>query len=99
MFARDRMTPLPMHRSLRESVASAASLDAARALIDCEISYGAIAEEWRITASTLPFKVDTSFDFRVFPDTVVTRDQCANGADLERVWDIVESEGDIVKPA
>jgi hypothetical protein len=99
MFARDRMTPLPMHGSLQESVAGAASLDVARALLDCEISYGAITQEWRIIASTLPFKVDSSFDFRVFPDTVETSDQCANGAVLERVWDIVESEGDIVKPA
>ncbi len=59
MFARERATRLAKgYRTLAEYVAAATDLAAARALIDCEISFGEIdASGLRITASTLPYRV------------------------------------------
>jgi hypothetical protein len=59
MFARARTTSLQEgFGSLAECVAAAPDLAHARALIDCEISFGAIEPEGlRIIASTLPYRV------------------------------------------
>lgn len=62
-FARDRGSPLPSHKTLRECVGAAASVEEARALVDCEISFGKCVDgELRIGISTLPFRVGGSPD-------------------------------------
>lgn len=56
-LARGRVTPLGSH-PLDEQIRGAATLRAARELMDCEISVGAIENgAWRISASTLPFRI------------------------------------------
>jgi hypothetical protein len=58
MLARDRATVLPPLTTLAECVEGAATLQAARALLDCEISFGtAAANGFRISASTLPHRI------------------------------------------
>jgi allophanate hydrolase len=59
MFARARATSLEKsYGSLAEYVAAAPDLAHARELIDCEISFGEVAESGlRITASTLPYRI------------------------------------------
>lgn len=58
MFARARHPDLPLTgTTLAECIAGAASLQAAQALLDCEISQGQISNNlWRISRSTLPFR-------------------------------------------
>jgi hypothetical protein len=59
MLARPRTVELQRgHRTLTEYLNAAPDLKRARELIDCEISFGAVeASGWRITASTLPYRV------------------------------------------
>jgi hypothetical protein len=59
MYARDRATPLDKsYRTLGEYLNDAPNLHSARDLIDCEISFGSVADEgFRITASTLPYRI------------------------------------------
>jgi hypothetical protein len=58
MFARARHPDMLLTGiSLPECIAGAATLQAAQALLDCEISQGRITNGfWRITRSTLPFR-------------------------------------------
>jgi hypothetical protein len=78
VFARDRAVPLPPLASLGECVAAASTLEQARALVDCEISFGSVASgAFRITASTLPYRVGQVL---------------ACGA--ARDWTLLDSEGD-----
>ncbi len=63
MFARDRARPLPPRSTLSECVAAAPTLQEAAAMLDCEISFGAAARDgFRITASTLPFRIGDGLD-------------------------------------
>jgi hypothetical protein len=58
MWARGRAAPLAPGGSLRDRVAGAVDIAAARALIDCEISYGRVnAGVFAIAASTLPHRI------------------------------------------
>jgi len=58
MFARGRGKARFAAATLAECVAGAASLPEARALLDCEISFGRVSGGvWRIGRSTLPFRV------------------------------------------
>jgi hypothetical protein len=96
MFARDRAMPLPADRTLSESVAGAATVDLARALIDCEISFGVVAPEgFRIGASTLPYRLGAVLGQCLRDDTVTTCDRGTGGAAVARHWDIIECEGDL----
>ena len=96
MFARDRAMPLPAHRTLSDSVAAAATVELARALIDCEISFGIVAcEGFRITAATLPYRLGAVLGQRFLHDTVTTCHRAADGAAGARVWDIIDCEGDL----
>ncbi len=57
MWARGRAAALAPGRSLRDCVAGADGIAAARAMIDCEISYGRVdAGGFEIAASTLPHR-------------------------------------------
>ena len=96
MYARDRAAPLPPHARLSDCIAAAASVEAARTLLDCEISCGtAAAEGFRITASTLPYKRGRLLAPRLRRDTLTLSDNAADGTAIERVWDIIEREGDV----
>jgi hypothetical protein len=78
MFARARLAQLPTLHTLRECVGAAASVEQARALIDCEISLGVHANNAvRIASSTLPYRVGKPL--------------CT---DANFQWEILETEGD-----
>ncbi|MDD2704667.1 MAG: hypothetical protein PHU07_04950 [Acidocella sp.] len=63
MFACGRAETRFVAPTLAECVAGAADLATARALLDCEISFGRIAGgAWRILRSTLPFRVGAVLD-------------------------------------
>jgi len=96
MFARDRAVSLPPHRTLAECVAEASTLDAAQALVDCEISFGQVtAKEFQITASTLPYRVGDRLGQRRSGAALTILDRDADGRTIRRRWDIVEREGDL----
>ncbi len=96
MYARDRAETLPAHARLSDCIAAAASVEAARALVDCEISHGTVAAEgFRITASTLPYKRGQLLDPRLLRNTLTLSDGAPDGTAIDRVWDIIEREGDV----
>jgi hypothetical protein len=66
MFARDRAVTPPPGTRLADGVAGAADIKAARALIDCEISFGHVETGYQIIASTLPHRVGTALDLGSF---------------------------------
>jgi hypothetical protein len=97
MYARDRSMPLATGYTLSERVI-AADLDEARALIDCEISFGCIIRsDWIIEASSLPYRERASImpilsnDMTQFESTDVEGD----GTPIKRLWNVVEIEGDM----
>jgi hypothetical protein len=94
-YARDRQVKL-LGDSLAACVAGAADIKAARALVDFEVSVGMISGDgWRITRSTLPFRVDTVLTHGMQGDAHFTMaDLTAGGAAMTRDWEIVASEGD-----
>jgi hypothetical protein len=94
MFARERSMPVSAHATLRSSVAAAANLAAARALIDCEISYGKALGGFAIAASTLPYRRGALLSPRRRGDTLILSDRDPGGSGYARHWDIVEFEGD-----
>jgi hypothetical protein len=65
MYARDRAAPLDKgYRTLAEYLEAAPDLQLARELIDCEISFGTVAESGlRIAASTLPYRIGALLEF------------------------------------
>jgi hypothetical protein len=79
MFARDRATALPPGNNLRECIDAAGTLDQARAIVDCEISFAtATPDGFLINASTLPFRVG-----QPLPELSNTS------------WNVKKSEGDL----
>jgi hypothetical protein len=66
MYARERATPLERgYRTLTEYIKAAPDLQHARELIDCEISFGVVEDSgWRITASTLPYRIGTLLELK-----------------------------------
>jgi hypothetical protein len=96
MFARERAITPPAHKTLSECIAEASSVQDARALIDCEISFGEIdAAGFRITASSLPYRVGDFLEPRDSASHMTTRDRDASGAVITRHWNIIEAEGDL----
>jgi hypothetical protein len=94
MYARDRADAAPGGRSLAECVAGAASLAAARQLVDCEISFGRVSPGgWRISASTLPYRVGDIVTLDLEEHRAATSDRSHDGAAITRVWEIVGTEG------
>ena len=65
MYARDRAARLDKgYRTLVDYLQAAPDLQLARELIDCEISFGTVAESGlRIAASTLPYRVGARLEF------------------------------------
>jgi len=95
MFARERQLALPAAASLTECVAGAASLPAARSMLDCEITLGSAGFGANIIlASTHPWRVSAYFQLACADSTVGTLDVDATGAAMPRRWEVIESEGD-----
>jgi hypothetical protein len=95
MFARDRAQPAVGAGTLQECVAASATLQQARALLDCEISFGsAVPSGFRITASTLPWRIGALLDPQLERGHLRTLDRAPGGAALRRRWEIIEQEGD-----
>lgn len=96
MFARDRAVPLPAYSTLAECVAAAASVQHAQALVDCEISFGIAAPNgFRITASSLPWRIGEALGQSLRHDTFSTPDRDERNRPVMRRWEIVDTEGDI----
>lgn len=96
MFARDRAMLPAAGRTLAECVAGAPSLRHAQQLVDCEISFGDVqAGVFRITASTLPFRIGDTLDPHFARDRLTTLDRAADGAALTRHWEITTVEGEL----
>jgi hypothetical protein len=92
-YARGRIGEIASE-SLGSLVAGAGSLQRMRSLVDCEISFGQVAPDCRIGRSSLPYKAGTTFGMRRQGDYLVLPDQKGSGQRIERVWQIVELEGD-----
>jgi len=96
MFARDRSITPTAHKTLPECIAQASSLQEARALIDCEISFGMVRPEgFVITASSLPYRVGDILDPRHSGQQLQTMDRAPAGNIATRHWEISEVEGDL----
>jgi hypothetical protein len=102
MFARDRRVALSAGSSLAECIAGAASLAAARALLDCEISLGSAGTGAAmsgnsgnlILASTHPWRVSERWQLSCADSLVHTVDIDPAGNPVGRRWEVVDAEGD-----
>jgi hypothetical protein len=95
IYARGRAAPLPPGPSLPDVVAAATSLLYARQLLDCEISQGVIDDgTWRITRSTLPFRVGDALSPRWQDEALSVADRAACGAATRTTWRVAETSGD-----
>lgn len=97
MYARDRPTPLPAGGTL-SGYAKSASLEVARTMVDCELSFGRVgASGWLIESSSLPYREGA----RLRPAMAAggtqfrTGDVAASADPRTRDWTIVDCEGDI----
>lgn len=104
MFARDRASRAGGNsaasghgagHSLADCVAGAATLQQARALVDCEISFGNVgASGFRISASTLPWRIGSALEPQLLHGRMTTMERAPNGAAFRRGWQIIGSEGE-----
>jgi hypothetical protein len=95
MYARGRPAPLPPGAELPVLVAAAPDLAAARRLLDCEISQGVVeGGAWRITRSTLPYRVGDDLAPQLTPAGVTVADRAASGAAGRTAWRSIEARGD-----
>jgi len=95
MYARARHSALPVGTLLADCVAGAASLAAARAMLDCEITLGSAAFGANvILASTHPWRVSEYFQLQCADSTVSISDVDPAGHPVIRRWEVIESEGD-----
>jgi hypothetical protein len=95
MFARDRTARLPSAGSLEAAVAACASLEEARALVSCEISFGSIHRgRFLISASTLPWRVRQELAPQLDGHSATTAEQNGDGERVRRRWEVTASEGD-----
>jgi hypothetical protein len=96
MWARDRTVVAPMHKTLTECVTEAASLSAAHALIDCEISFGSVdSAGLLVTASSLPYRVGDRLEPKHWAGRLTTQDRAAAGTVVTRHWEITDMEGEL----
>jgi len=95
MFARDRTLSAAAGRTLCQCIAEAATLQQARGLVDCEISFGnALPAGFLISASTLPWRIGDVLDQRLTCGQLDTMDRTADGVARRRRWEIIDSEGE-----
>jgi hypothetical protein len=96
MFARERVVAPQTPGTLSVCVAAAVSVQQAQQLVDCEISFGAVsASGFRITASSLPYRIGDVLEQRLTIQSLTTMDRAMNGEAITRTWDIMDREGDI----
>jgi hypothetical protein len=105
MFARDRSQPLAegatqgnsVHGdSLLEHVNGATTLRDAQERVNCEISFGQVlASGFRITASTLPWRIGARLAPQLGSAHLSTLEGAALAAATTRRWQIVRLEGDV----
>ena len=94
MYARERSAVPPPHLHLRDCVAGAATLDAARALVDCEVSQGAVTSAgWIVQRSTLPFREGKPLTPVLGHMTLATADTGPGGRAMTRHWEIADLRG------
>jgi hypothetical protein len=94
MFARDRLAAVA-GATLAEAVAGAATLRAARQLVDFEISLGRIGgESWQITRSSLPFRVGAAFGAASRRDGIGTTGAGPDGEPKNHAWEVIAGWGD-----
>ena len=92
-YVRDRAGPLPRGATLAECVVGAASLGAARALIDCEISLGRVSGGgWRIERSSLQGRVGDTLILNWEDRRLGIAEHGANGRKTTKTWEILEFE-------
>ena len=98
MYARAGVSAsLPEGARLVRCLDHAASLEAARELVDCEISFGRVSgAEWMIVRSSLPYKEGAHLDLQRARSEhrCTTADLAADGSTMRRTWDVIEIEGD-----
>lgn len=94
MHARERAAAPPPHLHLRDCVEGAATLDAARALLDCEISQGVVTSTgWILQRSTLPFREGKPLAPLLGGTTLTTADTDRDGRMTARHWEITDQRG------
>jgi hypothetical protein len=83
---------------LYAAIDAAPSLDAARHVVDVEVSVGVVAgSTWTVTASTLPFREGTVLDLSCDGDPgLTTREQAAGGRATTSTWTVTYAEGEVV---
>ena len=100
IYARGRAVALPRGVTLPQLIDSAASLQSAQALFDCEISFGRRADGWRIERSSHCFREGA----RLAPaldgasGVLVIDDVTPEGASLKRAWRFTADESTIDAP-
>ncbi len=96
MFARDRAVLATDGRTLADCVLGAPSLRHAQLLVDCEISFGDVhAAGFRITASSLPFRIGDTLQPQLEREQLTTLDRAPDGERLVRRWEIIAAEGEL----
>jgi hypothetical protein len=94
MYARDRAVAL-QGGSLAGCVAAAPDLAAAQRLVDFEISFGEVgADGWRISRSTLPFRIGDRLSPGITGGVLMVADRDVAGKQVSRRWDVAEFEGE-----
>lgn len=96
MFARDRATALTGWGSLEAMVATAPSLEHARELVSCEVSFGSIHRaSFVISASTLPWRAGDALRPQLKGDCLTLADRAPDGGIILRKWEVIAFEGDL----
>ena len=93
LYARARSEPLREGGRLIDCVRHAPSLEAARGVVDCELSEGSVYPDWRVERSTLPHRVSARLKVRAVGDLVITADVTSAGTKSDRIWAILSAEG------
>ncbi len=98
MYARTGISgTLPPGARLGACLDGAGSLEAARTLVDCEISFGSVAgDAWVIERSSLPYREGAllSPQLSASEHRFSSADVAADGSEMRRVWNVVELEGE-----
>lgn len=95
VYARGSLVTLPPNETLLSCVRSAPSAQAARRLVDFEISFGRISQQgWRIERSSLPFRCGQLLEARATgPSTLSATESDFSAGTRVRQWQIVALRG------
>jgi hypothetical protein len=94
MFARDRCSSLVGSGALEAAVATASSLEHARELVNCEISFGSVRRaSFTISASTLPWRIGDALRPQLAGNSLTTADRAPDGTVIAHRWEVTASEG------